>query len=82
MAPLRTLIYTSGERFGPSCFIYPMIPINSLTIVARPLTLIDVIQDACRLLVSNESNMCNINGRDVQTKNVVNNVDMSCLGAP
>jgi len=23
----------------------------------------------------------NINGRDVQTKNVVNNVDMSCLRA-
>jgi len=27
-------------------------------------------------------NINNINGRDVQTKNVVNNVDMSCLRAP
>jgi len=30
-----------------------------------------------------EYNSClNINWRDVQTKNVVNNVDMSCLRAP
>ena len=30
----------------------------------------------------NGSHPHNINRRDVQTKNVVNNVDMSCLRAP
>ena len=33
-------------------------------------------------LLSIRNNTDNINWKDVQTKNVVNNVDMSCLRAP